>query len=67
MTKRQAINILIQHAAENAAGCGRGIRSIPSAERIEELKWAILKVWPNEYPVEWFNIGLSPPVAPKED
>ena len=49
MTTRKALQILIHHAAENQAGTGCGIRSIPSDKRRDELCEAVLKVWPKAY------------------
>jgi len=63
MTKKQAIHILIKHAAKNCtgAGCGPGHR-IPSPEEQERVALAILKIWPEKYyGPNWFNLGLRDP------
>lgn len=63
MTKREALRILIEHACQNCAGCGVGIRSIPSFTEIERVREAIQKVWNEayQYPFHesfFFNNGL---------
>ncbi len=66
MTKREAINILIKHAASDCvgAGCGPG-HQIPSEEERLRVSRAVLKVWPEKYfGPNWFNIGLP---EPRED
>ena len=67
MTRKEAIHILIEHAAANCAGTGCGIRSeISENQRIQVAK-AILKVWPEkQYGPNWFNLGLPDPSIEKE-
>ncbi len=63
MTKREAINILIEHAASDCrgAGCGPGHR-VPSEEERCRVSRAVLKVWPEKhYAPNWFNLGLPEP------
>jgi hypothetical protein len=50
MTKREAIALLIEHAARNCAGVGCGIRALPSAEEKQRVAQAVRKVWPLAYP-----------------
>ena len=67
MTKKEAIHILIDHAARDCrgAGCGPGHR-IPSHEDIQKVAEAIQKMWPEKhYGPNWFNLGLPEP--PKEE
>jgi len=64
MTKREAIHILIEHAASDCigAGCGSG-HQVPSEKERNQVAMAILKVWPEkQYGPNWFNLGLSNPV-----
>jgi hypothetical protein len=49
MTFRRALQVLIQHAAENQAGTGCGIRSLPSDNARMEIAEAIEKTWPKAY------------------
>jgi len=63
MTRREAIHILIEHAANDCigSGCGPGHR-IPSEEECERVAMAILKVWPEKnYNPNWFNLHLPDP------
>jgi len=65
MTRKEAIYILIHHAARDCrgAGCGGGSHEIPSEEEQVRVSWAVLKVWPEEnYGPNWFNLGLPDPV-----
>lgn len=63
MTKKDAILLLISHAAANCAGAGcGGAHRIPSYEETKRVCQAILKVWPEKhYGPNWFNLGLSEP------
>lgn len=67
MTKRQAIMILIAHAAKNAIGGGLGYHAVPSAPELEKLAQAIEKVWPEAYVIPWFNLGIKPPKEQAND
>jgi len=63
MTKKEAIHILIDHAAKDCAGagCGPG-HQIPSEEERLRVSAAIMKVWPEKhYTPSWFNLGLPDP------
>ena len=63
MTRREAIHILIDHAAKNCvgSGCGPG-HGIPSYEERNRIALAIQKVWPEKhFEPNWFNLGLFPP------
>lgn len=63
MTRKEAILILIEHAAKDCAGsgCGPGHR-IPSDSRRLVVARAILKVWPEKhYGPNWFNLNLPDP------
>ena len=66
MTKREAVHLLIKHAARNCVGAGRGPgHQVPSREESNLVALAILKVWPEKhYPPSWFNLGLNDPVEP---
>lgn len=64
MSKKEAMQILIRHAAANCAGVGQGIRTMPSEQERERVKEAIVKLYPAAYgyPVDssvLFNLGLS--------
>ena len=63
MTKRNAIHILIEHAARDCMGAGRGPgHQIPSKEKQLLVSMAILKVWPEKhYSPNFFNLGLPDP------
>ena len=64
MTKREAIHILIEHAASDCrgAGCGPG-HQVPSYEETHRVVEAILKVWPEkDREPNWFNLGLPDPM-----
>ena len=63
MTKREAIHILIEHAAKNCIGSGRGPgHQIPSKKKTMRVSMAILKVWPEKYSgPNWFNLGMPDP------
>lgn len=66
MTLRHAIQVVIRHAARDAAGTGCGIRdAIPIAERTQ-LDEALPIVWRRAYGFEmgehdWFNLRLQRP------
>lgn len=63
MTKKEAILILIKHAARDCggAGCGGG-HVIPSNKEIMLVVKAIKKVWPEKHlGPNWFNLGLPDP------
>jgi hypothetical protein len=63
MTRKEAIHILINHAARDCAGagCGPG-HQVPSEEIRRQVAMAILKVWPEKhYGPGWFNLGLPNP------
>ena len=63
MTRREAIHILIEHAAKDCkgAGCGSG-HQVPSYEECDRVAMAILKVWPEKHSnPNWFNLGLAKP------
>lgn len=63
MTKREAIRILIDHAARDCigSGCGPG-HQVPSYEETYRVAEAVLKVWPEKhYSPNWFNLGLPDP------
>lgn len=49
MTKSRALQILIDHACQNCAGSGVGVRSIPSASTQKAVKEAIRTVWKGAY------------------
>jgi len=64
MTKREAIHILIRHAAADCqgVGCGPG-HQIPSEKERNLVALAVLKVWPEKHcRPNWFNLGLQEPV-----
>jgi len=68
ITKREAIHILINHAASDCIGayCGPAHR-IPSMEECNLVSLAILKVWPEKhYLPNWYNLGLQEPVELKK-
>lgn len=68
MTKKEAIHILIRHAASDCmgAGCGLG-HSVPSEKEKLTVSRAILKVWPEKYyQPNWSNMGLPNPDIYKE-
>ena len=63
MTKRQAIHILIDHAASDClgAGCVSG-HKIPSNEETLRVSAAVLKVWPERgHEPNWYNLHLPVP------
>ena len=67
MTRREAIHILIGHAASDCrgAGCGSG-HQVPSVEKQDLVALAVLKVWPEKnYSPNWFNLGLNDPKSNK--
>ena len=67
MTRKEAIHILIKHAAADCRGAGLGIRTMPSKEAKAQVAKAILKVWPEkQYGPNWFNFGLPDPSIEKE-
>jgi hypothetical protein len=45
MNRRQAIQILIEHAASDCRGAGVGIRTIPSDAERQRVAEAVRKVW----------------------
>ena len=49
MTKKQALAILIENAAENVAGVGCGIRPEVSEERTMRVRWAVVRLYPDAY------------------
>ena len=64
MTKRRAMQVLIQHAARNCSGSGTGIRSLPSDADQREVAQAIYKLFPEAYGrrpygSDLFNLGIS--------
>lgn len=71
MTTRKALQILIHHAAENQAGAGCGIRTMPSDKRRDEICEAVLKVWPKAYNYPFgrsdaHNLALPWPPPPEK-
>lgn len=63
MTKKEAIHILIEHAAKDCvgSGCGGG-HVVPSWAETLRVVEAIQVVWPEKhYPPNWFNMGLPDP------
>ncbi len=63
MTKREAMQILINFSAKWGAGCGVGIRETLSQKDQEEIRQAIQKLWVDayDYPFHnevFFNLGL---------
>lgn len=46
MTRREALEVLVGHAAANVAGVGCGVRPEMSAEQRQRVADAVLKVWP---------------------
>jgi hypothetical protein len=72
VTKRQALNIVIEQACEGARGAGQGIRQVASEDRRALLAVAVKKLWPDatglslkDYPVPWY-LGLSDPEEAQE-
>ena len=63
MTEKQAIHILIKHAASDCVGgsCGIG-HAVPSFGETLLVSRAILKVWPEKhYAPNWFNLNIPDP------
>ncbi len=63
MTKREALQILMDNAARNLAGVGRGIRPSISNEQKMKVIEAIIKIHPDAYgfPADnsyFYNRGL---------
>jgi hypothetical protein len=63
MTKRKALQVLIEHAARDCVGAGVGIRSNPKEEQILLVAQAVCKVHKEAYGVDadkndLFNLGL---------
>lgn len=66
MTKKEAIRLLIEHAAKNCVGAGCGFHTVPSHDVQVDVSRAILKVWPESYPIDrnvFRNLGL--PIPPE--
>ena len=66
MTRREALEVLIQHAASDCQGSGRGIRTIPPPEERLLVARAILKVFREARGYEphdndFHNLGLPAP------
>jgi len=64
MTKKQALQLLIEHAAENVAGVGVGLRSTPSDTVKVLVREAIEKLFPDAHGREmdrndFFNMRLK--------
>jgi hypothetical protein len=49
VTKREALHILIHHAAASCAGVGCGIRTLPSDDEKRRVRDAIAKVYRDAY------------------
>lgn len=63
MTRKEALHILIQHAANDCmgAGCGPGHQIPPETERVRVAQ-AVAQVWPEKhYGPKWFELGLPDP------
>lgn len=63
MTKRRALQILIENAAANIRGTSQGIRPEKSREQRAEVRAAIEKIYQDGYgypfgPNEAYNLGL---------
>ena len=68
VTRKKALMILIDHAAQNCQGVGCGIRTLPSETERMRVAQAVLKVWPQKYfQPNWGNMGLPEPVAGPDD
>lgn len=66
MKKKDALALLITHAARNVSGNGTGIRPELSHDEGERVAEAILSVWRmvypwGPYPSDFHNIGLPVP------
>lgn len=65
MTRRRALEILVEHAAKNTSGAGHGMRPEMTLETRELVRDAVVRVWPEIYnfPVNDMalrNLGLLP-------
>lgn len=65
MTRRRALEVLVEHAARNVAGAGHGMRPEVSIETCELVRDAVVRLWPEiyNYPVNNLalrNLGLLP-------
>lgn len=49
MTKRQAMRVLIRHAAENCAGAGCGVRPMLTVSERSAVSAAICRLWKDAY------------------
>jgi hypothetical protein len=49
MTKREALQILIENAAKNVAGAGCGLREPASDKRTKEVRTEVEKWWKDAY------------------
>lgn len=63
MTKREALTILIRHAARDIGGVGCGVRPEIDEEAREKVRQAIKKLWREVYnfPIadtDLWNLGL---------
>lgn len=63
MTKRKALQILIEHASRDCVGTGCGIRTNPTEEQIILITQAVCKVYKDAFDREvdnndLFNLGL---------
>lgn len=66
MTRREALRILFEAAAKDAAGVGTGIRSLPTEKRRLEIAQAIKLLWRKAYDFDpqdsdFLNMGLPIP------
>jgi hypothetical protein len=64
MTEKEAVRILIRHAARDCTGAGCGVRTIPDREERLKVAEAVVKSWPEKYPIstdDLFNLGLPIP------
>lgn len=63
MTKREALILLLDHAARNVAGVGCGIRPSLDRDELAKVVEAMSIVWPDAYgyemaPSDLFNRGI---------
>jgi hypothetical protein len=63
VTRRNAIQILIKHAADDIGGTGRGLRTLPSTEERNNVRQAIQRLYKDAYgryadENDLFNLGI---------